>query len=307
MRSIRLKPIVYYVVIAYALAWLVALPLWLGGQGLGDPLFTVYALVMMLTPTVAALVVTRFAEPKDERPGGPGIARSLGLWPLKPVGPFLTFVAAGWLLPMLLVMGGLLLGAVLGLYPADFSELPVLRGLMAQQAPQAAEQIMSMPAALLIASQLFNVLLGSIINVVPALGEEIGWRGWLASRLEPCGKTATVLISGVIWGLWHAPLILLGYNYPGVPGWLSLPAMCGMTISFGAVFAWLRLASRSVWPAALAHGSLNAAAGLFLVFASTSDLDMLVIAPLGWTGWILPLILAGLLLWILPVKRQRTA
>lgn len=307
MRSVRLKPIVYYVVIAYALAWLVALPLWLGGQGLGDPLFTVYALVMMLTPTVAALLVTRFAEPKDQRPGGPGIARSLGLWPLKPVGPFLAFLAAGWLLPMLLVMGGLLLGAVVGLYPADFANLPVLRGLMAQQAPQAAEQVMSMSAGMLLATQLFNILLGSIINMVPALGEEIGWRGWLVPRLEPWGKTATVLVSGVIWGLWHAPLILLGYNYPGVPGWLSLLAMSGMTISFGAVFAWLRLASGSVWPAALAHGSFNAAAGLFVVFAATSDLDLLVIAPLGWTGWILPLILAGLLLWKLPLKRARTA
>ncbi len=307
MRSVRLKPIVYYVVFAYALAWLVALPLWLGGQGLGDPLFTVYALVMMLTPTVAALLVTRFAEPKDQRPGGPGIARSLGLWPLKPVGPFIAFLAAGWLLPLLLVLGGLLLGAAFGLYPADFANVPVLRDMLVQAAPQAATQLSAIPAGLLITGQLFNVLLGSIINMVPALGEEIGWRGWLVSRLEPWGKTATVLVSGVIWGLWHAPLILLGYNYPGVPGWLSLLAMTGMTISFGAVFAWLRLASGSVWPAALAHGSLNAAAGLFLVFAATSDLDMLVIAPLGWTGWILPLILAGLLLWKLPLKRTRTA
>ncbi|MDN5754460.1 MAG: lysostaphin resistance A-like protein [Arthrobacter sp.] len=306
MRSVRLKPIVLYIVIAYVLAWLVALPLWLGGQGLGDPLFTVYALVMMLTPTAAALLVTRFAEPKAQRPGGPGIARSLGLWPLKPVGPFLAFLAAGWLLPMLLVVGGLLLGALLGLYPADVTHLPVLRGLMAQQAPQAAREIMSMPTAVLLGTQLVSILVGSIINMVPALAEEIGWRGWLVPRLEPWGKTATVLISGIIWGLWHAPLILLGYNYPGVPGGLSLLAMTGMTISFGAVFAWLRMASGSVWPAALAHGSFNAAAGLYVVFAATSDLDLLVVAPLGWTGWILPLVLAVLLLWKLPVKRART-
>lgn len=307
MPSVRLKPILYYVVIAYVLAWLVALPLWLGGQGLGDPLFTVYALVMMLTPTAAALLVTRFAEPKDQRPGGPGIARSLGLWPLKPVGPFLAFLGAGWLLPILLVMGGLLLGAVMGLYPADFAHLPVLRDLLVKAAPQAEMALNKIPAGLLIAGQLFNVALGSIINMFPALGEEIGWRGWLVSRLEPWGKTATVLVSGVVWGLWHAPLILLGYNYPGVPGWLGLLAMMGMTISFGALFAWLRLASGSVWPAALAHGSLNAAAGLFLVFAATPELNMLVVAPLGWTGWILPLILAAVLLWKLPRRLTRPA
>lgn len=307
MPPFRSRPIILYVVLAYALAWLVAVPLWAGGRGLGDPLFTVYALVMMLTPTVAALLVARFAERPGNRPGGPGIARSLGLWPLKPVGPFLAFLAAGLLLPILLVMGGLLLGAALGLYPADFANLSALRSLMAQQVPQAAAQVNALPAGLLIAGQLFNVLIGSFINLVPALGEEIGWRGWLVSRLEPMGKTATVLLSGAVWGLWHAPLILLGYNYPGVPGWLGLAAMMGFTISFGAVLAWLRLASGSVWPAALAHGALNAAAGLFLVFSATTDLDMLVVAPLGWTGWILPIVLGGLLLWKLPRQRARTA
>ncbi|WP_372697926.1 lysostaphin resistance A-like protein [Arthrobacter sp. JSM 101049] len=307
MRSVRPKPIILYVVLAYGLAWLVALPLWIGGRGLGDPLFTVYALVMMLTPTVAALLVVRFAEPRGQRAGGPGIARSLGLWPLKPVGPFIAFLAAGLLLPILLVLGGLLLGSAVGLYPADFAHLSALRAIMAQQVPQAADQLAALPAWLLVAGQLFNVLIGSFINLVPALGEEIGWRGWLVSRLEPLGKTATVLVSGVVWGLWHTPLILLGYNYPGVPGWLGLLAMVGMTTSFGAVFAWLRLASGSVWPAALAHGALNAAAGLFLVFAATTDLDMLVVAPLGWTGWILPVILAAVLLWRLPRGKAHAA
>lgn len=307
MQPFRPKPIILYVALAYALAWLVALPLWIGGRGLGDPLFTVYALVMMATPTVAALVVIRFAEPRHRRPGGPGIARSLGLWPLKPVGPLIAFLAAGLLLSILLVLGGLLLGAALGVYPADFADLSALRAIMAQQAPQATTQLEAIPAWLLVAGQLFNVLIGSFVNLVPALGEEIGWRGWLVSRLEPLGRTATVLLSGVAWGLWHAPLVLLGYNYPGVPGWLGLLAMMGMTISFGAVFAWLRLASGSVWPAALAHGALNAAAGLFLVFAATPDLDMLVVAPLGWTGWILPVVLGAALFWTLPRARAHVA
>lgn len=307
MRSVRPKPIILYIVLAYVLAWLVALPLWIGGRGIGDPLFTVYALVMMLTPTVAALLVSRFAERPGDRPGGPGIARSLGLWPLKPVGPFLAFLAAGLLLPILLVLGGLLLGAAVGLYPADFAHLSALRGIMARQLPAAADQLAALPGWLLVLGQLVNVLIGSFINMVPALGEEIGWRGWLVSRLEPLGRTATVLVSGVVWGLWHAPLILLGYNYPDAPGWLALLAMVGMTTSFGAVLAWLRLASGSVWPAALAHGALNAAGGLFLVFAATTDLDMLVVAPLGWTGWILPALLASVLLWRLPRGRAHAA
>lgn len=293
-RALDIRALAVFVGVSYILAWLVALPLWLGA-GMRDPLFGVYALAMMATPAIGALVATRWAEKPSERPGGPGIARSLGLWPLKPVGRLLLFLLAGLLLPPLLVLGGLLLGALFGVYPADFAHLTMFRQLLASQVPGAAEQIRAIPAPVLIAGQLAAVLLGSIINTIPALGEEIGWRGWLVPRLRPLGTVGMVLVSGVIWGLWHAPLILLGYNYPGVPGWLGLAAMCAMTISFGAVLAWLRLASDSVWPAALAHGAFNASAGLSLVFALPVPLNMLWVAPLGFSGWILPLLLAVLL------------
>ena len=113
----------------------------------------------------------------------------------------------------------------------------------------------------------------------------------------PLGVVPALLISGVIWGLWHAPLILLGYNYPGAPGWLGLTAMVGMCIVFGAIFGWLRLRSDSVWPAALAHAAFNGAAGSYLLFAMAGEtIDTTQATVLGWSGWIVPLALVVVLI-----------
>ena len=114
--------------------------------------------------------------------------------------------------------------------------------------------------------------------------------------LLPLGVLPAILLSGVIWGLWHAPLILLGYNYPLAPGWLGLMAMCGMCILIGAVFSWLRIRSGTVWAPALAHGAFNAAAGFSLVFVAAGEvIDTTQATVLGWSGWIVPLVLVVVL------------
>ncbi|WP_268873979.1 CPBP family intramembrane glutamic endopeptidase [Pseudoclavibacter helvolus] len=128
----------------------------------------------------------------------------------------------------------------------------------------------------------------------------MGWRGWLLPKLLKFGIVPALLISGVIWGLWHAPLILLGYNYLDAPGWLGLTMMTGMCILVGSVFAWLRIRSESVWPAALAHGAFNEAGGSYLLFAAAGErvdtTQATILGWTGWTGWIVPLIFVGVLL-----------
>jgi membrane protease YdiL (CAAX protease family) len=57
------------------------------------------------------------------------------------------------------------------------------------------------------------VLVGAFINVIPAIGEELGWRGWLLPKRMPLGTVPALVLSGIIWGIWHAPLVLL--RYPG--------------------------------------------------------------------------------------------
>ncbi|TFC81566.1 CPBP family intramembrane metalloprotease [Cryobacterium cheniae] len=279
-----------FLLIAFGLSWLLSLPLWLG-DGLADPLFAVVALAMMFTPAIAAIIVVFAIErPRDK-------ARVLGLWPLKPAGRFIGYLALGLTVPVALILVALPIGAVLGVYPADFVTFSAFQEMLDAQMASAGASELPIPIAVLVGLQFINVLVGAFINLVPALGEELGWRGWLLPKLMRLGTVPALLLSGVIWGLWHAPLILLGYNYPGAPGWLGLTMMIGMSTVVGAVFGWLRLRSDSVWPAALAHGAFNAAAGFSLVFAAAGEsIDTTQATILGWSGWIVPLVLVGVLI-----------
>lgn len=284
------RRILCFVLIAFGLAWLVALPLWLG-DGLLDDRFVLVAGSMMFTPALSALVMVFLVE----RPRGK--AAALGLWPTMPAKRFWAFMALGFVIPLVLVLQALPVGALLGVYPADFRNFSGFRQLVETQLAMAGQRELPMPIETLVALQFVNVLAGAVLNLVPALGEELGWRGWLLPKLMAYGPVRAVLLSGVLWGLWHAPLILLGYNYPMAPGWLGLAMMTGMCILVGAIFGWLRLRSNSVWPAALAHGTFNAAAGFYVVFAAVGKPVNTVYATiLGWSGWIIPLLFVGLLL-----------
>ena len=274
-----------FLLIAFGLSWLLALPLWLG-DGLADPLFGVIAVAMMFTPAIAAIIVVFVVERPQHK------ARTLGLWPLKPAGRFIGYLALGLTVPVALILVALPIGALLGVYPADFVTFSAFQEMLDTQLAAAGVAELPIPIGILVGLQLINVLLGAFINLIPALGEELGWRGWLLPKLMPLGTVPALALSGVIWGLWHAPLILLGYNYPAAPGWLGLTMMIGMCIIVGAVFGWLRLRSESVWPAALAHGAFNAAAGFSLIFAAAGEsIDTTQATILGWSGWIVPLLL----------------
>jgi membrane protease YdiL (CAAX protease family) len=289
----KIAPITIFLSVSFGLSWLFVLPLWFG-DGLASPIFVVFALAMMFTPAIAALVVVFFVE---KHPDARSRRHALGLGSVRPVGRFLRYLALALVVPPALVLAALVVGAAFGLYPADFVNFSGFQETVDAQLDALGQAPLPVPIVLLVAAQFVNVLIGSIVNVIPALGEELGWRGWLLPKLLPLGVVPAILISGVIWGLWHAPLILLGYNYGAVPGGLALAAMVGMTIVIGAVFSWLRIRSESVWPAALAHGAFNAAAGFSLVFVMAGEtFSPLEATILGWTGWLVPLLLVTVLL-----------
>ena len=280
-----IRSIAIYVAIAFALAWLVALPLWFG-DGLASPMFPVIAIAMMAVPALAALTVVFLVDRPQLK------ARTLGLWPLTPVRRLIGYGLLGIFVPIALVLIALPIGALLGVFPADFVNFSGYQQAVAEQLHGLGQSRLPLPVGVLVGLQLITLPMAAFINLIPALGEELGWRGWLLPKLMPLGALPAILISGIIWGLWHAPLILLGYNYPGVPGWLGLAAMVGMCIIFGAVFGWLRLRSESVWPAALAHAAFNGAGGTYLLFAKAgAQVDTTQATTLGWSGWIVPLAL----------------
>lgn len=91
-----------------------------------------------------------------------------------------------------------------------------------------------------------------------ALGEEIGWRGFLVPRLfRRFGFTGTSLLSGGVWAVWHYPLLLFADYHGGTPRWYSLACFSVMVVGISFAYSWLRLRSGSVWTAMLLHGSHN--------------------------------------------------
>lgn len=276
-----------FVVVAFGLAWLIALPLWLG-NGLETAGFPLYALAMMVTPTLGTLAAIYVVERPTRK------LDALGITPLRPIRRLGGMSALAVALVFLLCLVALPVGALCGVYDADFTGFSGFRQLVNEQLTTVGVSPSFLSTGTLITLQFVNILIASLfINVLPALGEEIGWRGWLVPRLlERFGPWKTILFSGILWGLWHAPLILLGYNYPDAPPWLGLLAMIGMCTVIGGIFSWLRLRGGSVWPAAFAHSTLNASAGVFIIFvAADFPVNTLHASILGWSGWIIPVIL----------------
>jgi uncharacterized protein len=160
--------------------------------------------------------------------------------------PSLTTYAIALLLLPLLLAAAILLG--LALHPATW----------APQATQTASVrplgFAGVPLPTSVPGIVAVVALGSIVGSLLTFGEEFGWRGYLLPRLMPLGQNWAILLSGVIWVCWHLPLnVLSGANggLVGFPFWLV------WTIGLGAVLGWLRLRSRSVWPAALVHAQVD--------------------------------------------------
>ncbi len=99
---------------------------------------------------------------------------------------------------------------------------------------------------------------GVIRGCATALGEEIGWRGFLVPELaKRTSFTATALISGAIWAMWHYPILIFADYNAGTPTWYSLTCFTVMVIGLGFVFAWMRLKSGSLWTGVVLHASHN--------------------------------------------------
>lgn len=120
--------------------------------------------------------------------------------------------------------------------------------------------------ALIIVSAFFFI---TVLNLLPAmllaLGEEIGWRGFLVPELTDwVGLRNAGWISGIVWATWHLPGILSGsYSQNGTPLWYQIICFSILVISTAVLLAWLRMKSRSIWPAAIFHATHNGVIQMF--------------------------------------------
>lgn len=98
----------------------------------------------------------------------------------------------------------------------------------------------------------------SLITSLLTIGEEIGWRGFLQKKLlEKNSLFKSLTFLGFLWGFWHFPLIINGFNYPEYPVLGAFFIFPLTTVFISYFFGWLSINSKSIWPAVIAHGCLN--------------------------------------------------
>lgn len=279
------KSLTWFFIISFAISWpLFLAPLFLPDlepvtrQGILTALFA----SAMWGPGIAALVVTLLVEKKP--------FKSLRL---NTLGPKRFYLWAWFLPPFLTILGGLLTILV------GTGELDTGFTFMKQQMEQTSTQL-PIPAGALVAVQILQALiLGPLINLLFTMGEEIGWRGFLLPRLMPLGQWRALILSGLVWGIWHAPAIAQGHNYPDHPI-LGIFLMTVFCILLGIIFGWLYLNTRSPWVAGIAHGSLNAWAGLPYLFLSPGFDTALGGMLTSLTGFVVMAVFIG---WLVLTKR----
>ena len=187
---------------------------------------------------------------------------------------------------------------VLGLSRPDLSFQRAFQALSemspgASAAPPAILDVVPAPLLLMLAALVVTPLM---------LGEELGWRGYLQVRLLVHRPLAGAVLTGLIWGLWHAPLYVLGDN-PQRP-LVGLPVFLVSAVLLSIIFAWLRLSTGSVWSASLAHAATNVLGGTLLGLLFFGGPHWVLVGYTGVLSWIpLGLVCA----WIIGTGRLRPA
>lgn len=168
------------------------------------------------------------------------------------------------------------------------------------------------PLSMLLMIQLVQAfILSPILNFVTCFGEEWGWRGYLLPKMSKQLPTAsTLLLSGIIWGLWHAPLTAIGHNYgmgyDGFP-FTGIAMMCLFCIVMGIFLSYVSLKTKSCIPAILGHGAANGIAAIGIYFTTDGGNPFIGPAPTGIIG-LIPFILVAVFMVIhLQRNREKTA
>jgi membrane protease YdiL (CAAX protease family) len=162
------------------------------------------------------------------------------------------YLAIAWLLPLgyCLVVYGITWLTGLGGFP----DPTVMTQIQARWG-----RLTGSPALQILLSVIVTAFFGMFAGLASGLGEEIGWRGLFVPELFKVTTFAkTALISGVVWTLWHFPLLFFAdYNLPGAPRWYAGIMFAILVIGISFAFAWLRLKSGSLWTAAMLHAMHN--------------------------------------------------
>lgn len=217
--------------------------------------FTVFAAAYMFFPLITALVLQAIDKEKFNH---------TGLVNFKVSWPWLV----AWLLPVVLTFVCILFNSWLSGVELQYNSEQLISQYQVPEEQQelVREQIAKIPAVLMVISTVISGLIAGItINAIVAFGEEYGWRNYLVGALREVRFWKAALFIGIVWGIWHFPLILMGHNYPNEPYW-GILLMVVMCILLGIIELYFVLKTKSMVVAAIMHGTINAVSGLTIYF-----------------------------------------
>lgn len=273
-----------FIGLSFLFSWLTLFIFLVLGGTWNTPSAYLVAVLYMFGPALAAVTTQRVYG--DRVRESLGISFRLNRW----------FLVA-WLLPIVIAL--VTLGVSIVLPGTTYA--PDMGGLLdryeevlpADQLELIREQLESPPMNPLLLMLVQAVLAGATINAVVAFGEELGWRGFMLRELRFMSFWQMSALIGVTWGVWHAPVILQGHNYPENPV-AGVFMMIGLSILLSPLFTYVTLRAKSVIAASVMHGTFNASAAMAVAFTvGGSDL---MVGVTGLVGFVV-LLFANLLMY----------
>lgn len=252
-----MKKAIRFSIIVCLFSWaMFAVVHWGFGLGADTPVgLMVFSSIYMFFPMITALVLQAIDKEKFNHTG---LVNFKIKW---------SWLVA-WLLPVAMVLLCILVNGLLPGVSLQYSAEQLINQyhVPEDQQEMVREQLGSIPAYLMVLILLVSGLTaGASVNALAAFGEEYGWRNYLVHALREKKIWSASLFIGVVWGLWHFPLILQGHNYPNEPYWGVL-LMVVFCVLLGVVELYFVLKTKSMIVAAIMHGTVNAVAGTTIYF-----------------------------------------
>ena len=237
--------------------------------------FTVLGAIIMFIPTISVIIVNKLIH-HEKLKTDLLISFKINKW----------FFIAWLILPVIMLFS---LGISL-IFPDVIYSLEMagfIKRFESMLTPEQIEQMRNSLATLPINPiwlfLLQGLIAGVTINAIAAFGEELGWRGFLLKEFKEMHFFKAAIIIGFIWGIWHAPLILMGYNYPQHPK-IGVFMMIIFCILITPLLIYITVKSKSVIAAAILHGTMNGTYGISLML--TDGGNDLTVGLTGLSGFI---------------------
>ena len=243
------KRILIFLLSEFLLVVLISIPLFLLKAESGSGLVMAASVVFMWLPALATFLTRKITNDKSDLPLKPLIKTN---WKM--------YVISAYIPGIIIALGALLYFAI---FPTHLDlTLGYLKDLMTVTGQQIQLPTLSISSLLLIAVGLVIIAPLVFVNHILAFGEEIGWRGYLLPLMcSKFGLTNGIIVDGILWGVVHAPLVSFGVNYAGdyfgAP-WTGILMMIVFATSVGVFLSYLTIKTKSIIPACISHGVINA-------------------------------------------------